>query len=65
MEDYYGDMDFKMAGTKTHMTAIQADVKLAGVPLDVITDAINNGTGTLNITYIQYGRLAWVKEPLK
>jgi len=40
IEDYMGDMDFKMAGTAKGVTAIQADIKLAGVPLSVIEDAM-------------------------
>jgi polyribonucleotide nucleotidyltransferase len=36
LEDFIGDMDFKMAGTRTGMTALQADVKLAGgLPFNV------------------------------
>ena len=38
-EDHYGDMDFKVAGTKDGITAIQMDVKVAGIPLDVLADA--------------------------
>jgi polyribonucleotide nucleotidyltransferase len=35
MEDYLGDMDFKLAGTRTGITALQADIKLPGLPFEV------------------------------
>ena len=34
-EDHYGDMDFKVAGTKTGITAIQLDVKIAGISEEI------------------------------
>ncbi|XP_071869132.1 polyribonucleotide nucleotidyltransferase 1 [Bombus fervidus] len=42
IEDHLGDMDFKIAGTKRGFTALQADIKIAGVPLKVIMKAIEN-----------------------
>jgi polyribonucleotide nucleotidyltransferase len=41
MEDFSGFMDFKAAGTKDGMTAIQMDIKLKGLPLEVINDTID------------------------
>ena len=38
-EDHYGDMDFKVAGTKDGITAIQMDVKVAGVPIPALAVA--------------------------
>lgn len=35
MEDHYGDMDFKIAGTETGITAIQLDVKVPGLTLQI------------------------------
>jgi len=35
-EDFYGDMDFKVAGDHQGMTAIQVDTKTAGLTRDVI-----------------------------
>ena len=35
LEDYLGEMDFKMGGTRTGVTAVQADIKLPGVPMQV------------------------------
>jgi len=39
-EDHYGDMDFKVAGTKNGITAIQLDVKVGGVPLKILKEAL-------------------------
>jgi polyribonucleotide nucleotidyltransferase len=38
-EDHYGDMDFKVAGTKDGVTAIQMDVKVSGIPIPVLETA--------------------------
>lgn len=38
-EDHYGDMDFKVAGTRTGITAVQMDVKVSGVSLAILTEA--------------------------
>lgn len=40
-EDHYGHMDFKVAGTQEGVTAIQLDVKLPGVPLKILIEALN------------------------
>ena len=39
-EDHYGDMDFKIAGTKDGITAIQLDLKLRGLPVDILIEAM-------------------------
>jgi polyribonucleotide nucleotidyltransferase len=39
-EDHLGDMDFKVAGTKTGVTAVQMDIKIAGIPREVMKDAL-------------------------
>ncbi|MEM6349467.1 MAG: polyribonucleotide nucleotidyltransferase [Cyanobacteria bacterium P01_D01_bin.14] len=41
IEDFLGDMDFKVAGTDTGITALQMDMKITGLPMSVIADAIN------------------------
>jgi polyribonucleotide nucleotidyltransferase len=43
-EDHYGDMDFKIAGTKTGITAIQLDLKVTGVPVTILKQAIEEAT---------------------
>ena len=39
-EDHYGDMDFKVAGTEKGITALQMDIKIAGVSVDVMRQAL-------------------------
>ncbi len=39
-EDHHGDMDFKVAGTKEGVTAIQMDVKVGGIPTDILIEAL-------------------------
>ncbi|MFT4298696.1 MAG: polyribonucleotide nucleotidyltransferase [Aeromicrobium sp.] len=39
-EDAFGDMDFKVAGTREFVTALQLDTKLDGIPADVLADAL-------------------------
>jgi len=41
MEDAYGDMDFKVAGTDNGITAIQLDIKLKGISLEIIEKTLN------------------------
>ncbi len=41
MEDHVGDMDFKVAGTKDGVTALQMDIKLKGLPSEVLTQALS------------------------
>ena len=39
-EDAFGDMDFKVAGTRNFVTALQLDTKLDGIPADVLKSAL-------------------------
>ncbi len=39
-EDHYGDMDFKVAGTRKGITGIQLDLKLPGVPWSLLREAV-------------------------
>lgn len=41
IEDFLGDMDFKVAGTDSGITALQMDMKVSGLSLDIIAQAIN------------------------
>lgn len=43
VEDHYGDMDFKVAGTKKGVTALQMDLKVQGISYDVIKEALEVG----------------------
>ncbi|MDP9022069.1 MAG: polyribonucleotide nucleotidyltransferase [Actinomycetota bacterium] len=40
VEDFFGDMDFKVAGTDNVVTALQLDTKLTGIPADVLASAL-------------------------
>src|SRR5204862_122917 len=41
-EDHFGDMDFKVAGTDKGVTALQMDIKIKGVSLEVMRQALGN-----------------------
>ncbi|MFC1590590.1 polyribonucleotide nucleotidyltransferase [Candidatus Omnitrophota bacterium] len=43
VEDHYGDMDFKVAGTVNGVTALQMDLKIEGVGYDVLNEALRMG----------------------
>lgn len=40
-EDHYGDMDFKVAGTSKGITALQMDIKIAGINAQIMSDALD------------------------
>ncbi len=42
LEDFFGDMDFKVAGTKEGITAIQMDIKIDGLTPEIIKQALAN-----------------------
>jgi polyribonucleotide nucleotidyltransferase len=44
-EDAFGDMDFKVAGTREFVTALQLDTKLDGIPADVLAGALQQAYG--------------------
>jgi len=39
-EDHYGDMDFKVAGTRTGITALQMDIKVTGISIGMVREAL-------------------------
>lgn len=43
VEDFYGEMDFKIAGTKNGITGIQMDTKLTGLTIDIVKEAFKQG----------------------
>lgn len=62
-EDHYGDMDFKVAGTKNGVTAIQMDVKVSGVPIPALAEAFEKAkTARLKILEVI---LKEIPEPRK
>jgi len=40
LEDHFGDMDFKVAGTKSGITAVQLDLKIDGIDIDLLRDCL-------------------------
>lgn len=45
LEDHYGDMDFKAAGTELGITALQMDVKVDGVTIEMLEAVLNQSRG--------------------
>jgi polyribonucleotide nucleotidyltransferase len=45
-EDHYGDMDFKLCGTREGVTGFQLDLKLGGIPLSLMNEAIDQAKMT-------------------
>lgn len=61
MEDFLGDMDFKVAGTEKGITAIQMDIKIKGIDKNILTTALNQAKeGRHHILSIM---LDTIKEP--
>lgn len=49
-EDHYGDMDFKVAGTKNGITALQMDIKITGVTPQIMAEALEQArAGRLHV----------------
>ena len=40
LEDHFGDMDFKVAGTRDGITALQMDIKVQGITAEILTEAL-------------------------
>jgi polyribonucleotide nucleotidyltransferase len=60
-EDHYGDMDFKVAGTHEGITALQMDIKIAGVNAQIMAEALDQAKrGRLHILGVMEQTL---KEP--
>lgn len=47
-EDHHGDMDFKVAGTRQGITGIQMDVKIEGVTMEMLREALRHGAAARN-----------------
>ncbi|MDO8580679.1 MAG: polyribonucleotide nucleotidyltransferase, partial [Candidatus Omnitrophota bacterium] len=48
-EDHFGDMDFKIAGTPQGITAIQLDLKIKGVPLNILIQGVEQAKSARTI----------------
>ena len=58
-EDHYGDMDFKVAGTRSGVTALQMDIKITGVTKEIMEQALAQArTGRLHILDIMERSIA-------
>lgn len=65
-EDHLGDMDFKVTGTKDGITATQMDIKVDGLPYEVLAKALNQAKeGRLHILGIMTSTIAQPNSDLK
>ena len=65
LEDFLGDMDFKVAGTVQGITAIQMDIKIAGIDRPILERALNQAlAGRLHILKIMLDTLGQPREHL-
>ncbi|HSE23211.1 MAG TPA: polyribonucleotide nucleotidyltransferase [Pyrinomonadaceae bacterium] len=64
-EDHYGDMDFKVAGTRNGITALQMDIKIAGINAQIMAEALEQAKkGRLYILGIMEKTLATPREEI-
>jgi polyribonucleotide nucleotidyltransferase len=64
-EDHYGDMDFKVAGTRNGITALQMDIKIAGINAQIMAEALEQAKkGRLYILNIMEQALAAPRESI-
>ncbi len=61
MEDYFGDMDFKVAGTKDGITALQMDIKIEGITENILKEALDQAKAGREI--IMENMMAAIAEP--
>lgn len=65
LEDFLGDMDFKVAGTMNGITAIQMDIKIAGIDRVILKQALSQALiGRLHILKIMLDTLGQPREQL-
>ena len=64
IEDFFGDMDFKVAGTKNGITAIQVDIKIDGLTEDIIKQAFER-TRKARMYILNEVMLKVISEPRK
>jgi len=60
-EDFAGDMDFKVAGTEKGITALQMDMKVHGLGIDILTEALEKGK--IGRAFILNSMLETISEP--
>jgi len=64
VEDHFGDMDFKIAGTEDGVTAIQMDIKIQGVDFEIMKQALEKAKKA-RIYILKEKMLKTIKEPKK
>ena len=64
IEDFFGDMDFKVGGTKDGITAIQVDIKVDGLTYDIIAEAFERTKKARNYILDEI-MLPQISEPRK
>ncbi len=58
LEDFFGDMDFKVAGTHDGITAIQMDIKIHGLTRQIVEEAIRQNKRSKRVhPYRSYGEM--------
>jgi len=64
-EDHYGDMDFKVAGTEAGITALQMDIKVSGITLEIMRKALEQARqGRLEILGHMHGALSAPRQQI-
>lgn len=63
MEDHYGDMDFKVAGTENGITALQMDIKIDGITREILTEALEQARKGRE--HIMENMMGAISEPRK
>ncbi len=65
LEDHLGDMDFKVTGTRTGVTALQMDIKIEGITIDLMRQALEQAkAGRLHILEKMQASLSSPRESL-
>ncbi|MET0645500.1 MAG: polyribonucleotide nucleotidyltransferase [Pyrinomonadaceae bacterium] len=64
-EDHYGDMDFKVAGTRDGITALQMDIKIAGINAQIMAEALEQAKkGRMHILSVMEQAIPEAREEL-
>lgn len=63
MEDHYGDMDFKVAGTSEGITALQMDIKIKGISKEILKEALEQAKKGREV--IMANMMEAISEPRK
>ncbi|HYO63749.1 MAG TPA: polyribonucleotide nucleotidyltransferase [Pyrinomonadaceae bacterium] len=64
-EDHYGDMDFKVAGTRNGITALQMDIKIGGINAQIMAEALEQARkGRMHILGVMEKALAEPREEM-